>query len=55
MKPTDKEPTRREEDIADMDFDAEELRDENKFGNWPEIIGLIFTLFVVWLIFAFRG
>ena len=55
MKKTDQDLTRQEEDISAPEFDAEERQDQHDFGNWPEAFGLVFTLFVFWLIFAFTG
>ncbi|NVO24642.1 hypothetical protein HJ526_15780 [Donghicola sp. C2-DW-16] len=52
---SDQELTRQEEDVVAPEFDLEEIRDGHSFGNWPEVIGLIFTVFVCWLTFAFRG
>ncbi len=54
MKPTDQDLTRQDEDIAPGDF-AEEERRDYQFGNWPEVTGLVFTVFVIWLTFAFTG
>ncbi len=54
MKITDKDLTRQDEDIAPEEFADEERRDD-RFGNWPEVSGLVFTLIVIWLTFAFTG
>lgn len=54
MKPSDQDLTRQDEDIAPAEFEAEERRDD-RFGNWPEVAGLVFTVFVIWLTFAFTG
>ncbi|MBB4121800.1 hypothetical protein [Martelella radicis] len=54
MKITDEELTRQDEDIPPADFAREEAR-HDRFGNWPEVAGLVFTLFVIWLTFAFTG
>ncbi|WP_269586008.1 hypothetical protein [Roseibium sp. Sym1] len=54
MKPSDQDLTRQDEDISSAEFETEE-RQDYRFGNWPEIAGLAFTIFVVWLTFAFTG
>ncbi len=54
MKITDKDLTRQDEDIVPAEFSEEEARDY-RFGNWPEVAGLVFTVFVIWLTFAFTG
>jgi len=54
MTPSDDDLTRQDEEISNLEFEAEEARDY-RFGNWPEIAGLAFTLFVIWLTFAFTG
>ncbi|SHM48409.1 hypothetical protein [Roseibium suaedae] len=54
MKSSDHDLTRQDEDMAPETFEAEENRD-HKFGNWPELFGALFTLFVIWLTFAFTG
>lgn len=46
--------TQHQEDIAAGEFDREEVQEPN-FGNWPELIGLLFTAALVWMSFAFRG
>ncbi|POF34158.1 hypothetical protein [Roseibium marinum] len=51
----DRDLTRQDEDISPAEFAAEERREHYAFGNWPEIAGTVFTLFVIWLIFAFTG
>lgn len=55
MTRTDEDLTRQDEDISAKEFAAEEAVDRHDFGNWPELGGLAFTLFVTWLIFAFTG
>jgi hypothetical protein len=47
--------TRQDEDISAPGFAAEERRDRHDFGNWPELLGLILTAFLVWLTFALTG
>ncbi|MEZ5798233.1 MAG: hypothetical protein R3D63_12555 [Paracoccaceae bacterium] len=47
--------TRQDEDISAPEFAAEEGTDHKDFGNWPEVAGLVFTIFVIWLTFAFTG
>ncbi|WP_346915140.1 hypothetical protein [uncultured Roseibium sp.] len=54
MPITDQDLTRQDEDISPQEFQAEEAR-EADFGNWPELAGLVFTAFVIWLTFAFTG
>ncbi|MFC3164839.1 hypothetical protein [Ciceribacter thiooxidans] len=54
MKITEKDLTRQDEDIAPQEFLEEEARDY-RFGNLPEVVGLVFTVFVIWLTFAFTG
>ncbi|WP_413206210.1 hypothetical protein [Rhodospirillum sp. A1_3_36] len=51
----DKDLTRQEEDLSGPEFAEEESRDSHDFGNWPELVGLVFTAVVTWLIFAFTG
>ncbi|GAB4531444.1 MAG: hypothetical protein Tsb0019_33260 [Roseibium sp.] len=51
----DSDLTRQDEDMTPAEFAEEERRDAYGFGNWPEAVGLVFTLFVIWLIFAFTG
>ncbi|GAB3116779.1 hypothetical protein [Novispirillum itersonii] len=41
-----------DEDIPPADFAAD---DDGLFGNWPEFIGLIGTVVLIWFSFAFRG
>ncbi|WP_460274321.1 hypothetical protein [Celeribacter sp. ULVN23_4] len=52
---SDPKLTKQDEDLSRPEFEAEETRDKHNFGNWPEIVGLAFTIFVCWLIFTFRG
>ena len=47
--------TRQDEDLSAAEFEAEERHDHPDFGWWPELVGLVLTAFVCWLIFAFRG
>mgnify|MGYP005987924875 FL=1 len=47
--------TKQDEELPAAEFDGEERRDSHDFGNWPEIVGLAFTLLLIWLIFQFRG
>lgn len=47
--------TRQDEDLSVSEFEGEERRENYGFGNWPEVAGLLFTLFVCWLMFNFRG
>ncbi|WP_373027977.1 hypothetical protein [Sulfitobacter sp.] len=47
--------TKQDEDLPAAEFEGEERRDGHDFGNWPEIVGLAFTLLLIWLIFRFRG
>lgn len=54
MKISDSDLTRQDEDISPAEFAGEEARDK-RFGNWPEVAGLVFTLFVIWMTFAFTG
>lgn len=55
MKISDETLTRQDEDVTAAEFDAEEHADHHDFGNWPELVGLVFTLVVTWLMFAFTG
>ncbi|MGF0540441.1 hypothetical protein ACQQ2Q_20795 [Agrobacterium sp. ES01] len=55
MKISDQDLTRQDEDISSSEFGAEETKDMHDFGNWPEVAGLVFTLFAIWLTFAFTG
>ncbi|HEV7437987.1 MAG TPA: hypothetical protein VGO22_24485 [Pseudorhizobium sp.] len=43
-----------DEDIAPTEFAADETA-EADFGNWPEIIGAVATLLLIWFTFAFTG
>ncbi|MDZ5699979.1 MULTISPECIES: hypothetical protein [Phyllobacteriaceae] len=52
---SDPELTRQDEEISAAAFSDEEERDRHDFGNRPEAAGVVLTLFVVWLIFAFTG
>lgn len=52
---SDQELIKQDEDISPSEFEGEEREDGHSFGNWPEVMGLLFTVFVCWLIFAFRG
>ena len=55
-RPTsDEENIRQDEDISAAEFSAAEARDPHDFGNWPELAGLAFTVFMVWIFFAFTG
>lgn len=55
MNTDDRDLTRQDEDISAAEFQTEERLDHHDFGDWPEMAGLVFTLFVTWLIFAFTG
>jgi hypothetical protein len=52
---SDPKVTHQDEEISATEFGAEEKRDHHDFGNWPEVAGVVLTLFVTWLIFAFTG
>lgn len=52
MKMSDKELIRQE---VNVDATNEARDDDNRFGNWPELVGVIFTALVAWMIFEFRG
>lgn len=52
---SDNDLTKQDEDLSAAEFIEEEFRSQHRFGNWPEVVGLIFTAFVCWLIFNFRG
>ena len=47
--------TRQDEDLPAAEFDDEERADHHDFGSWPEAVGLVFTILLIWLIFQFRG
>lgn len=47
--------TRQDEDLPAAEFEGEERADHHDFGSWPEVVGLVFTILVTWLIFQFRG
>ena len=55
MNISDDDLTRQDEDISSADFTDEEALDRHDFGNWPELAGNVFTIFVIWLTFAFTG
>jgi hypothetical protein len=55
MNMSDKDLTHQEEELSLSEFESEERQDGHDFGNWPEVAGLVFTIFVAWLIFFFRG
>lgn len=56
MKTSDKELTRQETDIINIgENENDGSYDDNRFGNWPELLGVIFTALVTWMIFEFRG
>ncbi|WP_158243155.1 hypothetical protein [Acidimangrovimonas sediminis] len=46
--------TRHEEELTPDAYDAD-ARWEPKFGNWPEVAGVLLTLALIWMSFAFRG
>ena len=46
---------RQDEDMTASEFSADERRDRFEFGNWPEWIGLAFTIFVFWLVLSVTG
>lgn len=50
----DKDLMRGDEDIDPAEFAADEAA-EPSFGNWPEIVGLIGTIALIWFTFAFTG
>ncbi|UUP18158.1 hypothetical protein [Nitratireductor thuwali] len=52
---SDPKLTHQDEELSALEFGAEEKRDRHDFGNWPEVAGVVLTLFVTWLIFAFTG
>ena len=47
--------SRQDEEISPTQFADEEARDSHDFGNWPEVAGLVFTILVIWMLFAFAG
>lgn len=47
--------TRQDEDMAAGEFAAEEAADHYDFGNWPEVVGLVATVLLVWLILGVTG
>lgn len=49
MQPNDKHLTRQEDDVTASD--SPEDVNEFTFGYWPEIVGLIMTLAILWVIF----
>lgn len=55
MPVDDHDLTRQDEEMSAAEFASEERRDRYEFGNWPEAAGLVFTIFVIWLMFAFTG
>lgn len=55
MQMTDQELTRQEDDLSATEFAAEEKSDNHDFGNWPEVFGVVMTIVVFWLMFAFTG
>ena len=46
--------TRQDEYVAATEFDREEAS-EPDFGNWPELLGVVLTVLLIWMSFAFRG
>lgn len=52
---TDPKLTRQDEDISAVEYETEETADYHDFGNWPEVFGLVMTVFLVWLTFGFNG
>ncbi|KUP93391.1 hypothetical protein [Tritonibacter horizontis] len=52
---SDQDLTKQDEDLPAPEYQGEERRDGHSFGSWPEVLGLVFTIFVCWLIFNFRG
>jgi hypothetical protein len=55
MKISDQDLTRQDEDISHPEYAEEETRDRHDFGNWPEVAGVVFTIFIIWMTFAFTG
>ncbi|SFS51678.1 hypothetical protein SAMN04488040_0721 [Sulfitobacter marinus] len=47
--------TKQDEDISAPEFTHEETQDDTKHGNWPEVLGVVLTAVLVWLMFAFTG
>ena len=47
-------PRQPEEDTAAGDFDREAVA-ALRFGNWPELVGLLLAAGPIWMSFAFRG
>lgn len=47
--------TKQDEDLPAAEFEGEERSDGHDFGNWPEVVGLVCTILVTWLMFQFRG
>lgn len=47
--------TKQDEDISAPEFAAEERRDEHNFGSWPEVLGVVLTLLLLWLSFTTNG
>jgi hypothetical protein len=54
-KMTDHKLTRQDEDIFAEELSEELWVDDPDFGNWPELFGVILTLFFIWLTFVFTG
>lgn len=46
---------RKDKNMTAGEFAAEERRNRHNFGNRPEWLGLVFTVFVFWLILDVTG
>lgn len=52
---TDSKLIKQDEDISEPEFLVEEADDGVNHSNWPEVFGVLLTLFLCWLTFALTG
>lgn len=38
--------TKQDADLSSSEFEREERKDGHNYGSWPEVVGLVFTIFL---------
>lgn len=52
---TDSKQTLQDKESSEPEFLSEEAKKYGKHGNWPEVFGVLLTLFLCWLTFELTG
>lgn len=47
--------TQQDDDLPAAETERDARRKDHDYGNWPEVLGAVFTLMSVWFLFQFRG